>query len=103
MFFFQIGFETGIDNIVKWAKNFGFGSKTGIEIAEDIGSLASREYKLKYLGEGWVPADTCNASIGQLYNAFTPIQLVNYVASIGNGGKLYTPHLVRKKWMSTEM
>jgi len=97
MFFFQIGFETGIDNIVKWAKNFGFGSKTGIEIAEDIGSLASREYKLKYLGEGWVPADTCNASIGQLYNAFTPIQLVNYVASIGNGGKLYTPHLVRKK------
>lgn len=97
MFFFQIGFETGIDNIVKWAKNFGFGSKTGIEIAEDIGSLASREYKLKYLNEGWVPADTCNASIGQLYNAFTPIQLVNYVASIGNGGKLYTPHLVRKK------
>jgi penicillin-binding protein 2 len=97
MFFFQIGFETGIDNIVKWAKNFGFGSKTGIEISEDIGSLASKEYKKKYLNEGWVPADTCNASIGQLYNAFTPIQLVNYVASIANGGKLYTPHLVRKK------
>jgi len=97
MFFFQIGYETGIDNIVKWAKNFGFGSKTGIEIGESIGSLASREYKLKYLNEGWVPADTCNASIGQLYNAFTPVQLVNYVASIGNGGKLYTPHLVRKR------
>lgn len=97
MFFFQVGFETGIDNIVKWAKNFGFGSKTGIEIAEDIGSLASREYKLKYLGEGWVPADTCNASIGQLYNAFTPVQLVDYAASIANGGKLYTPHLVKKK------
>jgi len=101
MFFFMIGYETGIDNIVKWAKNFGFGSKTGIEIAESIGSLASREFKLKYLGEGWVPADTCNASIGQLYNAFTPIQLVNYVASIGNGGRLYTPHLVRKKVDST--
>jgi penicillin-binding protein 2 len=101
MFFFITGFETGIDNIVKWAKNFGFGSKTGIEIAEDIGSLASREFKLKYLGEGWVPADTCNASIGQLYNAFTPIQLVNFVSSIGNGGKLYTPHLIRKKVDST--
>lgn len=97
MFFYIIGYESGIDNIVKWAKNFGFGSKTGIEIAEGIGSLASREFKLKYLGEGWVPADTCNAALGQLYNAFTPIQLVNYAASIGNGGKLYTPHLVRKR------
>ena len=101
MFFFITGFETGIDNIVKWAKKFGFGSKTGIEIAEDIGSLASREFKLNYLGEGWVPADTCNASIGQLYNAFTPIQLVNFVSSIGNGGKLYTPHRIRKKVDST--
>lgn len=101
MFFFQVGYDTGIDNIVKWAKNFGFGRKTGIEITEGIGSLASREYKLKYLNEGWVPADTCNASIGQLYNAFTPIQLVNYVSSIANGGKLYTPHLVKKRVTSS--
>jgi penicillin-binding protein 2 len=97
MYFFQVGFTTGIDNIVKWAKNFGFGKKTGIEIGESIGALASREYKLEYIKEGWVPADTCNASIGQLYNAFTPIQLVNYVSTIGNGGKIYRPHLVRKR------
>ena len=44
-----------------------------------------------------MPADTCNASIGQLYNAFTPVQLVNYVSIIGNGGKIYRPHLVRKR------
>jgi penicillin-binding protein 2 len=97
MYFFQIGFATGIDNIVKWAKNFGFGKKTGIEIGESIGAIASREYKQVYIKESWVPADTCNASIGQLYNAFTPIQLVNYVATIGNGGRLYRPHLVRKR------
>lgn len=97
MFFFQIGFSTGIDNIVKWAKNFGFGKKTGIEIGESIGALASREYKQEYIKEGWVPADTCNASIGQLYNAFTPVQLVNYVSTIGNGGRMYRPHLVRKR------
>jgi penicillin-binding protein 2 len=97
MYFFQVGFATGIDNIVKWAKNFGFGKKTGIEIGESIGSLASRQYKQEYIKEGWVPADTCNASIGQLYNAFTPLQLVNYVSIIGNGGKVYRPHLVRKR------
>lgn len=97
MFFFQTGFNTGIDNIVAWAKNFGFGKETGIEIGESIGALASREFKRRELNEGWVPADTVNASIGQLYNAFTPIQLVNYVSTIGNGGKMYRPHLVRKR------
>jgi penicillin-binding protein 2 len=97
MFFFQAGFNTGIDNIVYWAKNFGFGRHTGIEIGDSIGALASREFKLRELGEGWVPADTVNASIGQLYNAFTPIQLVSYVSTIGNGGKMYRPHLIRKK------
>lgn len=103
MFFFQIGFNTGIDNIVKWAKNFGFGQPTGVEIGESIGSLASREFKKRELGEGWVPADTVNASIGQLYNTFTPIQLVNYVSTIGNGGKMYRPHLIRKKVDHTGM
>lgn len=97
MYFFQVGFASGIDNIVKWAKNFGFGKETGIEIGESVGALASREFKLKFLKEGWVPADTCNASIGQLYNAFTPVQLVNYVSIIGNGGRIYRPHLVRKR------
>lgn len=97
MFFFQVGFSTGIDNIVQWAKNFGFGKKTGIEIGEEIGALASREFKRINLGEGWVPADTCNAALGQLYNQFTPVQLVNYVSTIGNGGKMYRPHLVRKR------
>ena len=71
---------------MKWAKNFGFGKPTGIEINESIGALASREFKLRELKEGWVPADTVNASIGQLYNSFTPLQLVNYVSTIGNGG-----------------
>ncbi len=97
MFFFQVGFDTGIDNIVKWAKNFGFGKPTGIEIGEKIGSLASRDFKRIYYNEPWVPADTCNAALGQLYNTFTPVQLVNYVASIGNGGKIYRPHLVKKR------
>lgn len=97
MFFFQTGFNSGIDNIVKWAKNFGFGKPTGIEINESIGALASREFKLRELKEGWVPADTVNASIGQLYNSFTPLQLVNYVSTIGNGGLMYRPHLVLKR------
>lgn len=95
MFFYKVGVQTGIDNIVKWAKIFGFGSKTGIEIGESIGSLASKEYKMQNYGEDWYPANTAMASIGQLYNSFTPVQIVNYVATIANDGKKYTPHLIK--------
>jgi penicillin-binding protein 2 len=97
MFFYKVGVQTGIDNIVKWAKIFGFGKKTGIEIGEQIGSLASKEYKRQYIEDDpdWYPANTAMASIGQLYNAFTPIQLANYVSTIANGGKKFTPHLIK--------
>jgi penicillin-binding protein 2 len=95
MYFYKVGVQTGIDNIVKWAKIFGFGRKTGIEIGEQIGSLASREYKKQNFGEDWYPANTAMASIGQLYNAFTPIQLANYVTIIANDGKKFMPHLIK--------
>lgn len=95
MYFYKVGVQTGIDKIVEWAKIFGFGSKTGIEISEDIGALASREYKRIYVGEEWYPANTAMASIGQLYNNFTPIQIANYVSMIANDGKKYTPHLIK--------
>ncbi len=95
MYFYKVGVQTGIDNIVKWAKIFGFGRKTGIEIGEQIGSIASREYKRQFYDEDWYPANTAMASIGQLYNAYTPIQLTNYVSIIANDGKKFTPHLIK--------
>ncbi|MCX7772337.1 MAG: penicillin-binding protein 2, partial [Clostridia bacterium] len=95
MFFYKVGRDTGIDRIVKWAKIFGFGKKTGIEIGEQIGSLASPQYKLDNYNEEWYPANTCMAAIGQLYNAFTPIQMTNFVSTIANDGKKYTPHLIK--------
>ena len=101
MFFYKVGVMTGIDNIAKYARLFGFGRKTGIEIDESTGSLASREYKKLYYNEDWYPLNTAMASIGQLYNAFTPLQLANYVGSIANGGTLHTPHLVRMAMSET--
>lgn len=95
MFFYQVGVLTGIDQIVKWAKEFGFAQKTGIEITESVGKIASRDFKKQYFDEDWYPANTAMASIGQLYNDFTPIQIVNYISSIANNGKRYTPHLIK--------
>ncbi len=95
MYFYKVGVKTTIDRLVEWAKIFGFGSKTGIEIGEEAGTLASKEYKRITFGEDWYPANTAMVSIGQLYNAFTPIQIVNYISTIANGGKKYTPHLIQ--------
>lgn len=91
----------GIVKINKWAKYYGLGEKTGIDIGtreERSGVLASPEYKLNYKGleyKKWVALDTAYASIGQSFNEFTPIQLANYVGLLANGGYKYTPHLIR--------
>lgn len=95
MFFYKVGVKTGIDNIVYWAKQFGFAQKTQIELSESEGSIASKEYKKTYFDESWVSTNTAMAAIGQLYNNFTPIQIVNYISTIANDGKLFTPHLIK--------
>ncbi len=95
MYFYKVGVMTGIDKIAEWARIFGFGKPTSIEIGESVGSLASKEYKLKYYNEDWYPANTAMASIGQLYNSFTPIQIANYISAIANNGRQYTPHLIQ--------
>ena len=96
-YFYEAGVRTGIDNIVKWAKNFGLGEKTGIDIlGESKGTIASKEFKATIDPYPWGNAHTANASIGQLYNSFTPIQLCNYVATIANGGKHFKPHIIKR-------
>ena len=91
-FFYESGYRMGIDTLSKYAKMFGLGRKTGIELIEETaGVVASREY-IKKLTEidgkprTWMIADTLSASIGQSYNSFTPIQMAYYIATLANGG-----------------
>lgn len=100
IYFHEVGMMTGIDKIDKWAKYFGLGEKTGIEIGPGVeasGIRANREFKKTIPGASvWGAADTAQASIGQLYNSFTPLQLANYISTLANGGKRYTPHLIKR-------
>lgn len=83
-FFYEVGRRIGIDEIVKYAKLFGLGERTGVEIAgEKKGQIAGDNRK----GE-WYLGETLSAAIGQSYNSYTPIQLANYIATIANGGTL---------------
>lgn len=85
-----------IDQLSDAARQFGFGSPTGIEIGESSGTLATRENKIAITGEsGWWSADSLITAIGQGLNEFTPIQIANYTACIANGGTLYSNTILR--------
>lgn len=85
-FFFEVSQRMGIEAIEKYARYFGLGSKTGIEIVgENSGTLATREVA-KQKGEVWSAAQTAYASIGQGFNTFTPLQMCKYLAMVANGG-----------------
>ncbi len=96
-FFYELGDMLGIDNINKYCKLYGLGEKTGVELPESSGILASPEYKLSFSDPNdrvWTAGNTVATAIGQGYNAFTPLQISNYVATIVNGGKRYSAHLL---------
>lgn len=100
IYFYEMGRRLGIDNIEKYAKLYGLGSITGIELpGEKPGQVASREYKKNTFTRPddkiWYPAETLDAAIGQGYNSFTPIQIANYVAAIANDGVWMKPHLIK--------
>ena len=85
-FFYETADRMGIDNLNKYAKYFGLGTKTGIELPnETAGTLASKEY-VKSIKQNWNPGDTLNAAIGQGYNRFTPLQMAKYISMVANGG-----------------
>lgn len=87
-FFYETSDRMGIDNLVRFAKYFGLGNKTGIELkGETAGVLSSKETKQKlYPNETWGPGDTLQSAIGQLYNEFSPLQMARYISMLANGG-----------------
>lgn len=99
-FFYEVGRRMGIDTLGKYAKKFGLGEKTGIELSEETaGHMASPEYKKQVVSnvtsQDWYGGDTLQAAIGQSYSLFTPLQLANYAATIANGGTRYKVNLVK--------
>ncbi len=98
IYFYQIGIETGIDTLDKWAGYFGLGKKTGIDLPSEVaGYMSSVEVKKELHNEdNWYPINTANVSIGQFDNAFTPLQIASYISTIANGGKKYKPYIIKK-------
>jgi penicillin-binding protein 2 len=96
-FFFQLAGKLGVERFAYWAKDYGFGAPTGIDLPGEVSGIVPDDaWKLEALGEPVFPGELYQAGIGQGYDVVTPIQLINAYAALANGGKLYQPQLVRE-------
>ena len=93
-FFYEMGRRLGIDKLEQYAKYFGLGSKTGIELSDTAGTLASKDIA-KSKNRNWYLSDTLSAAIGQSYNSFSPLQMARYISIVANGGEHVNATIVK--------
>lgn len=97
IYFYQLGLLLGVGNLPRYAREFGLGKITGVDLpGEKAGIVPDRAWKKKVLGEGWWDGDTLNMAIGQGYLWVTPLQIANLLSSVANEGTLFYPSLVKK-------
>ena len=98
VYFYEMGNRLGIDRLEKYARMFGLGKTTGIDLPyESDGLVANRRYKEKNFEDGdWYLSETFDAAIGQGFNLVTPLQAAMVMGEIAADGKRYKPHLVSR-------
>jgi penicillin-binding protein 2 len=96
VYFYSLASVLGIDRMHDFLQHFGFGEKTGIDLAgEKSGLMPSREWKRDQRNQSWYPGETLITGIGQGFLQVTPIQLAKATATLANKGKSVTPFLVK--------
>lgn len=97
VYFYEMGNRLGIDNLEKYARMYGLGDYTGINLPEESnGLVANQKYKMKVYGEDWYLSETFDAAIGQGFQLVTPIQMATVMGEVANGGHRYRPYLVSR-------
>ncbi len=97
VYFYELAYRMGIDNMHHFLEKFGFGEKTGIDLlGERRGLLPSTAWKKKKKGKVWYPGETLIAGIGQGYMLTTPIQLAVATATMASRGEKIVPRLLRE-------
>jgi len=99
VYFYTLGNELGIDAISSFMGKLGFGQRTGIDLpGEASGVLPSREWKRqrfkKASQQQWFGGETLSTSIGQGYNAYTPLKMAHALSILVNGGVIRKPHVL---------
>jgi penicillin-binding protein 2 len=98
IYYWTVGRDNlGAERIVSYARDYGFGSVTGIDLPGEIeGFIPTPQWKTRRFHERWQGGDTMNMAIGQGYTLVTPIQMANMVAMVVNKGKIYQPYILKE-------
>ena len=94
-FFYGLAMELGIERLSNFVRHFGFGQKSGVDIAGEVGGLLpTPEWKMRRFKQPWYMGETVIVGIGQGYTLVTPMQLAQATAILANKGVAMRPHLV---------
>ncbi len=91
--FYQVGQRLDQINhnlLPDFARAFGLGSYTGFELPESAGNVPDPNVGV------WRPGDPINMVIGQGTLLASPLQIVDMLAAVANGGTLWEPHIVAR-------
>lgn len=97
VFFYRLGLGLGPDKIAQFARKFGLGAATEVDLPYELNGLVpNKGWKSKTMKEKWYDGETANYSIGQGYLLVTPLQMARMVSAVANGGYLVRPHVVKR-------
>ncbi len=94
-YFYSIGNFLGVDDLGRFAADFGLGEYSGIELVEAKGNMSNQANHMDYAGTEWRIGDTLQAAIGQSDSVFTPIQMAEYCATVANSGTRYSASILK--------
>lgn len=96
VFFYRLALKVGLQKMTEYAKMFGFGEKTNVDIPDEKRGFFPRyDWVVKKFGLGAVQGRTVNYGIGQGEILATPLQMATYVSTIANRGIRPQPHTVK--------
>jgi len=102
-FFYTLAQKLGIDTIAKYATAFGLGSKTGIDLPNEMaGVMPSTQWEMKNFHQRYYPGNTISVGIGQGETQVTPLQLARALGGIASNGHLVRPHVVNTDQLPAE-
>ena len=102
-YFYQLAQMLGIDTIAKYATELGIGSRTGVDLPNEmVGVMPSTQWKLKNFHEKWYAGEVISVGIGQGALEVTPILLVRALSGFASEGHMVRPHVVDPKQLPTE-
>lgn len=94
VFFYRLSEALDVDVIASYARAFGLGSPTGVDLRNETGGLIpTREWKRRVYGERWYASETASVAVGQGAVSVTPIQMARVAAAVASFGRVPTPRL----------